>query len=316
MQSSLILSSSQSISLPTPSIDIIEEFLKSQDVKPNSRDLYRRTLRQFIRWLEDSNLSIMQIKREEILQYKEWLLNSERSHLTVGSYLTSVRKLFEWLETKHYYPNIAKGIKTPRREKGFKKDVLTTDQIKELLISIDPTDLKGKRDFAILNLLLRTGLRTIELVRANVEDISQKGNEVILYVHGKGHDSKDRFVLLTSKAYLPIREYLNVREHIQSKQPLFVSLSRNNPNGRMTTRAISGLAKEGLRNIGINSPKLTAHSFRHTAAVNVLKSGADLYTTQLFMRHSDPATTQIYLKTIEEEMRLKNAPEKLLDNVF
>lgn len=316
MQSSLILLSSQSISLPNPSIDIIEEFLKSQDVKANSRDLYRRTLRQFTRWLEDNDLSVMQIKREEILQYKNWLLNSERSHLTVGSYLTSVRKFFEWMETKHYYPNIAKGIKTPRREKGFKKDVLTTDQIKELLISVDPTDLKGKRDFAILNLLLRTGLRTIELVRANVEDLSQKGNEVILYVHGKGHDSKDRFVVLTSKAYQPIREYLNARGHIQSKQPLFAALSRNNPNGRMTTRSISGLAKDGLKSIGLNSPKLTAHSFRHTAAVNVLKSGADLYTTQLFMRHSDPATTQIYLKTVEEEMRLKNAPEKLLDNVF
>ena len=95
----MVISNFQSISLPIPSIDIIEEFLKSQDIKPNSRDLYRRTLRQFIKWLTDNNFSIMQIKREEILQYKEWLLNSERSHLTVGSYLTSVRKLFEWLET-------------------------------------------------------------------------------------------------------------------------------------------------------------------------------------------------------------------------
>ena len=103
---------------------------------------------------------------------------------------------------------------------------------------------------------------------------------------------------------------------LQAKQPLFTSLSKNNLKGRLTTRSISGLAKLGLRKIGLNSPKLTAHSFRHTAAVNVLRSGADLYTTQLFMRHSDPATTQIYLKTVEEEFRLKNAPEKLLDNVF
>ena len=231
----------------------------------------------------------MQLRREEILQYKEWLLNSERSNLTVGSYLTSVRKFFEWLETKRYYPNIAKGIKTPIRDKGFKKDVLTTNQIKELLVSVDLTDLKGKRDFAILNLLLRTGLRTIELVRANIEDLSQKGEEVVLYVQGKGRDSKDKFVLLTPKAYEPIREYLNAMGTLQAKQPLFTSLSKNNLKGRLTTRSISGLAKLGLRKIGLNSPKLTAHSFRHTAAVNVLRSGADLYTTQLFMRHSDPA---------------------------
>ena len=181
MQKDLILSTQNTLPIQDRSINGIDtDFLNSQDVKQTSRDLYGRTIKQFVVWLESKNLSLMQLRREEILQYKEWLLNSERSNLTVGSYLTSVRKFFEWLETKRYYPNIAKGIKTPIRDKGFKKDVLTTNQIKELLVSVDLTDLKGKRDFAILNLLLRTGLRTIELVRANIEDLSQKGGSCFI----------------------------------------------------------------------------------------------------------------------------------------
>ena len=60
------------------------------------------------------------------------------------------------------------------------------------------------RDFAIVNLILRTGLRTIEVVRADVGDITFKGNRRILRVWGKGHDTKDDFVVLTDKTYLPI----------------------------------------------------------------------------------------------------------------
>lgn len=121
----LTLTNSQLCCLEVSSSKIVEDFLNVQDIKQSSKNLYRRTLKQFFRWLDKQQLSITKIKREEILQYKEWLTNNGFSHLTVDSYLSSVRRFFEWMEAKCYYPNIAKGIKIPKKEKGFKKDVLT-----------------------------------------------------------------------------------------------------------------------------------------------------------------------------------------------
>lgn len=292
---------------------LISEFILSQDVKPNSRRLYLRTLRQYFNWVGEEELALSEIKRKHILQYKDALLEGGKSSLTVGSYLTVVRKFYEWTEANKYYPNVAKGVKTPKRKKGFNKDVLTVEQINQLLGAVRE---KGLRDFAIINLLVRTGLRTIEVTRANIGDIGNIAGERVLKVQGKGRDEKDDFVILTDKAYEPIKEYLKTRGRTSLQEPLFTSTSNNSKGGRLSTKLISKLAKDTFREIGIDSRRVTAHSLRHTAGVNVLRAGGDLYATQLFMRHADPSTTQIYLKTIEEEHRIKNAPEKLLDNIF
>lgn len=294
---------------------LLDNFINSLDVKPSSRALYKRTLRQYFNWVNIKGYLLRDISRREILEYKEELLR-KHSSLTVGSYLTVVKNFYRFTEASKYYPNIAKDIKTPNRYKGFKKDPLTVSQIKELLYHIDTSTISGKRDFAILNTILRTGLRTIEIIRANVEDIVHRGEDMVLYIQGKGRDSKDNYVVLTEKSYKPILEYLETRNKVRPTDPLFTSTSNNSKGRRLTTRTISFIAKENLIAIGLNSVKLSAHSLRHTAGVNVLRAGGDLYATQLFMRHSDPATTEIYLRTLEEEVRLKNAPEKLLDSVF
>jgi integrase/recombinase XerC/integrase/recombinase XerD len=171
------------------------------------------------------------------------------------------------------------------------------------------------RDFAIVNLLLRTGLRTIEVVRANVEDITFKGGQRILRVWGKGRDDKDSFVVLTDKAYAPIKAYLDTRGTTTLKEPLFISTSNRNLKGRLTTRSISKICKEGFRAIGIDGKEYTAHSLRHTTAVMLLKHGT-LSDVQSVLRHASPVTSQIYTKSIEEELRLANPSEIKLDGIF
>lgn len=313
--------------LPSASLEVInslhasplvDKFLRSQDVKDSSRSLYQRTLKQFCNWMDRKGYTLLTLGRDKIIEYKADLFAQELSSLTVGSYLTVVRKFFEWLEAERIYPNIAKGIKISGRYKGFKKDPLSLDQVKSLLTTFDTSDEQGMRDFAIVNLLLRCGLRTIEVSRANVSDIGQKNGEPILYVQGKGKDSKDNFVLLTPKVYDPLIAYLNARGETKPNDPLFVSYSKNSYGSRLTTRSISQIAKDSILRIldPIEAKRITAHSFRHTAGVNVLRAGGDLYATQLFMRHEDPATTQIYLRTVEEEIRFKSAPERLLDGIF
>lgn len=83
-----------------------------------------------------------------------------------------------------------------------------------MLASIDRSTEKGMCDFAILNLMLRTGLRGIEIVRANCRDIQTKAGVDVLYVQGKGRASKDNFVVLTPKALSPIAAYLEKRSNV------------------------------------------------------------------------------------------------------
>lgn len=311
----IILTQSQDVTtINTERIkELIEAFIQAQDVKLSSKLLYRRTLKQYLNWIANKGYSLSEVNRVQLLQYKDELLSSGMSSLTVGSYITSVRRFYEWTEANKFYPNVAKGIKAPKRKQQFKKQPLLPAQATALLSYYQD---KALRDYAIINLLLRTGLRTIEVIRANVEDIVFKGSQRVLLVQGKGRDERDNFVLLTDKTYQPIAQYLATRGNIEGSEPLFNSVSNNSKGDRLTTRSISYIAKEGLKAIGLNERSFTAHSLRHTTAVNILRAGGSLETAQLTLRHSNPATTQIYTATINEERRLQNSGEALIDNLF
>ena len=288
----------------------IELFVAECDIRENSRNVYRRGLQYFFKWVENTGRTISGLTRADIITFKDSLL-STHSNLSVASYLVALRRFYEWAEGNKLYPNIAKGIKSPKRKNAYLKEHLRESQIAELLAHFEG----NTRDYAIVNLLLRTGLRCIEVVRANVEDITFKGGQRILKIWGKGRDERDAFVVLTDKAYAPIKAYLDTRGTTTLKEPLFVSTSNRNQNGRLTTRTISKICKEGFRAIGIDAHEYTAHSLRHTTAVMLLKNGS-LADVQSVLRHASPATSQIYTKSIEEELRLANPSEKKLDGIF
>jgi integrase/recombinase XerC/integrase/recombinase XerD len=292
---------------------LIATFVSSQDVKESSRNLYNRTLSQFFKWALGTGKNFATMTRVDILEYKDHLQTDGLSALTIGSYIVSVRKFYEWAEANKLYPNIAKGVKTPRRVQAFKKQHLTDSKSSELLAHFESLSL---RDYAIVNLILRTGLRTIEVVRADVGDITFKGDRRVLKVWGKGHTEKDDFVVLSDKAYQPIANYLATRKGAKAGEPLFVSNSRQNKGERLTTRTISGLCKDGLKAIGMDGKEFTAHSLRHTTAVAILKHGGDITAVQSVLRHSSPVTSQIYTESVKEELRLQKAPEMMLDNAF
>jgi integrase/recombinase XerD len=293
--------------------ELVDSFIQSLDVKQSSKLLYRRTMKQYFSWISEKSYLLSEIARPQILEYKEALLSSGKSSLTVGSYLISVRGFYEWTEANKYYPNVAKGIKTPKRKRQFRKQPLLPAQATALLSYYQS---KALRDYAIISLLLRTGLRTIEVIRANVEDITYKGTQRVLLVHGKGREEKDQFVVLTDKTYKPIADYLASRAKLAPKEPLFTSTSNNSQGDRLTTRTISFIAKEGLKAIGLDEKAFTAHSLRHTAIVSARRAGATPEQAQALGRHSSPVTTQIYDEIFREEERIKNSAEALIDSLF
>lgn len=296
--------------------ELLKSFMLSQDVRPSSRALYGRTLKQYFSWINSTGREHKKITRTDIIKYKEDLIERGLSTLSVGSYLTVVRKFYEWTESNKHYPNVAKGVKTPKRKQSFRKLPLSPEQASSLLSYFKEREINGHRDYAVINLLLRTGLRTIEVVNANLGDITFKHGKRVLLVQGKGEVEKNNFVILTEKAYGPIKSYLDSRLVSRASEPLFISISNNSKGKRLTTRTISKIVKEGLKAVGLDSKYLTAHSLRHTLAVSILRAGGSLSDAQGVLRHANPATTQIYTRSIDEEVRIKNAPEELIEDMY
>ena len=277
--------------------DIFQQFIIFIDATPNTVRTYRGSLKQWFLYLRQNQIG--HPDSETVRQYRQELQNSGKKPTTVKNYIIAVKRFFEWTEEAGFYPNIAKYIKSGHLSKNFKKDYLTSSQAKKILDEIDRSTLKGKRDYAMLVTMLTMGLRTIEITRANIEDIRTKGDATVLYVQGKGHEEKDDLIRMPYHVETAIRDYLSVRNIANPSAPLFVSTSNHNHNGRMTTRSIRRIVKTAFISAGFNSPRLTAHSTRHTAATLSLLNGATLQQTQELLRHKNISTTEIYAHNID-----------------
>ena len=286
----------------------VEDFLKSLDVSERSRATYARSLRQFILWLYETGRNTLELQREDILDYKEYLAESKSAY-TVTLYLTSVRRLYQWLESQRVYPDITRGIKGAKKPRGFRKDTLSQDQLREALNAMELVSLDSMRDYAIFNLMARTGLRAIEVSRALVEDIRMESGQEVLWVQGKGRDAKDDFVILTPEALEPIKNYLRARGAVKKEDPLFCSHSCRNMGDSLTTRSISRIIKQALQRVGLEDSRLTAHSLRHTAISLSISGGASLQQAQAMARHTDSRTTLIYFHNLE---RISSGAEKYI----
>jgi integrase/recombinase XerD len=289
--------------------EYIDPFIATQDISLNSRTTYLNAMMQFVRWCQEKQ--IVQPVRETILSYKFWLDTKMLSAYTKALYIVVVRRFFLWTEESQLYPNVSRGIKGVKRyAKSHQKESLSLDALKKLLTSIDCAHLCGKRDFALINILVRTGLRLKEIASAILTDIYDQRGETLLWIHGKGRSGKDEFVLLTSQALAPLHDYLQARVIKHEKEPLFVSLSDRNYGKKLTIFSLSRIIKRRLRAAGFDSKRITAHSLRHTFGVLSMQAGASLYEVQLAMRHTAPTTTQLYLGDIERLKRLEASPER------
>lgn len=283
---------------PTLSADTYMRFVAFIDAKQKTVETYTRALRQMFRFFQEQGITNPQ--REDILSYREHLKETGHKTTTIQNYITAARLFFQWTEQERIYPNIAAHVKGAKLDKEHKKDYLTSRQAKNVLTDIDRETLQGKRDYAMLALMITGGLRTIEVVRANVGDIATVGDSTVIYVQGKGRDEKTEYIKLSEPVETAIRDYLRARGNADQSAPLFASTSNNNKGQRMSTRSISGIAKAHMVEAGYNSDRLTAHSMRHTAVTLALLAGKPLEEVKEFARHANIQTTMIYNHALDK----------------
>jgi site-specific recombinase XerD len=168
---------------------------------------------------------------------------------------------------------------------------LLPEQVEQVLDHCDRAGIAGRRNYAILLLLARLGLRAGEVVALTLEDIDWEYGRV--RIRGKG----GRWTLLPVPADVgrAICEYLTAGRPHCTDRHVFIRLHAP-VRGLADSTSISGLVKRSLLHAGIDSPHKGAHVFRHSLATQMLKHGGSLREIGEVLRHRNPDTTQIYAK--------------------
>jgi len=258
---------------------------------PSSKRIYLNDTKHFAEWMQEQGLTPSSMSRSDMIAYRLHLAESTYAKPTKQRmFSVACRLMNEQYIAGHIKDNVTQDVK------GFKTDsdetthtALSKAQAKDMLESIEKTTKQGKRDYALILMLVKTGLRRAELVALNRTDIKIiDGHHVAVIEHSKG--DKRRVVKLRVDVYRALETYLNARG--QAGDALFVSFRRgDHPTAnRMTDKAVELLVKK-YAPVGT---ELTPHGLRATFATLALEAEASLHQVQYALGHKDPRTTERY----------------------
>lgn len=267
---------------------------------PRTRRAYHIDLRDFMSFVgirEPAEFRI--VTRTHVIAWRKHLEQRTLAGATIRRKLAALSSLFEYLcDQNAVTHNPVKGVKRPKVDSyEGKTPALGDHQARRLLAAPDAETLKGKRDRAILSMLLYHGLRREELTTLQVKDITPRRGVLHVRVHGKG--GKTRYIPLHPGTAELLTDYV---EHVghgsDPAAPLFRPV-RNNLTGTldapMTTHGVYKLVRAYARAIGIGDVEgVGVHALRATAATNALDHEADIAKVQEWLGHANIATTRLY----------------------
>lgn len=180
---------------------------------------------------------------------------------------------------------------------------IPADAVRQLLASISRRTAVGRRDYAILLVLARLGLRASELVRLELDDIDWNGGHVS--VRGKG--GYRTALPLPADVGAAIAAYLRHGRPPSTCRQVFLR-ARAPIAGFRGPSAVASVVRDALVRAGVSAPTQGAHQFRHGLATQMLRHGASLTEIGEVLRHRSPETTKIYTKVDLEALRTLALP--------
>ena len=290
----MTVESSAAVVANTPfSASCVADWIAFCDVQPTTQKTYDKAIQNFVGYLKSKG--IVQPKREDVISYRDWLLQGGYKVSSVRLYMTICKKFFRWLSSRSIYPNVADGVKLPAMPNDeHARDALTLEESKAVIFSFTGNDEKTLRDKCIMSLMIGAGLRSIEIVRLDVGDLEKRKGQWFIKVHGKARAGKTDSVQISSALKKLVDDYLSIRAGVKKGTPLFVSTANRNRGARLETQSVSRLAKKVFAKIGIESDRVTCHSCRHSAATLMLQAGVPIRQVQKILRHRSAVTTEIY----------------------
>lgn len=266
------------------------QYLKlEKSLSSNTLDAYQTDLKKLLHFLEGENLTFSDVMLEHLQQFTAGLHDIGIHPRSQARILSGIKSFFHFLILADYRKDdpseLLEGPKI-----GFKlPEVLTVEEIDNIIAAIDLSKNEGQRNRAMLETLYSCGLRVSELCGLKLSDLYF--DEGFIKVEGKG--GKQRLVPISPRAIKEIKYWLLDRSRLPIKKGAedFVFLARRgNPISRiMVFHIIKELAVEA----GITK-NISPHTFRHSFATHLLEGGANLRAIQCMLGHESIATTEIY----------------------
>lgn len=305
---------STELALIRPEYELLKQWNESMmndvNVSKTSRETYYKGASKFLDWAIEKNIT--QITKNDIEHWKKELRTSKppKRSSTINTWLAGVRKFLTWFgrfSNDDNPLNEIENIKRPGANKTHLKDALTDEEITRILSLPNRETNEGKRDYAYLCIRAYTGMRDIELQRADFDDLSYHEGIPIIRIQGKGKEDKNRIAIVYhAEAQIALKEWLDIRGN--NGGALITSLSDRSRGGRLAMISIRKMVKKYFILAGINDRRKTSHSFRHSAITKVALINPVL--AQVMAGHSDINTTMIY---VHEAQRLLNPGEQFID---
>lgn len=283
-----------------PGIRRFLEFFAVTIRNKNTRLAYAQAVKQFFDWCEARG--VQGLDRIQPVVVAGYIERHRGSPPTVKQHLAAIRMLFDWLVTGHVVAhNPATSVRGPKHVvKRGKTPVLTAEEARRLLNSIDVSTVIGLRDRALIGVMVYSFARVSATVAMKVEDFYAERKRWWLRLHEKGgkrhevpaHHNADEYL----DAYLQAAGFSG-----QKNSPLFRTIDRN---GRITDRGLSRndalrMIKRRARAAGL-SEKICCHTFRATGITAYLENGGTIEKAQAIAAHESPRTTKLYDRTSDE----------------
>ena len=289
------------IDLDTYLEDYITMLRVEKNLSTNSIKSYKSDLRRYINFIFniESIKDLNSIRQIHIRNFIRYLNDQNLSSSSINRSFSSIRSYHKFLSGEEKIThNPTQLLEPPKLSKKLPM-VLSVQEVNEIINSVNLESTMGYRDIAILETLYSAGLRVSELCALEMNNLLFDSS--MLRVLGKGN--KERYIPLGSKAIKLINDYCKyVRSKLINKKysdgNVFLS-----KNGKQLTRmTIFNIMKKWTQISGLNKD-ISPHTFRHSFATHLLEGGADLRAVQEMLGHSDISTTQIYTHLDNEYLK-------------
>ena len=278
----------------TEYLNFLKNTKKSSD---NTIQAYKRDLNFFFEYLNKNKIEYLNVEYEDKQKYIEELNNEGRKAASISRRLATLRSFYGYLLKKKLIKSIPTNkVNTPKVEKKAPM-ILTSDEVEILLSQPKSDDLKGIRDKAMLEFAYATGMKVSEIINLDLKDVNLVDSYVVC---NEGYSK--RVVPLGRISKEALVEYLdNSRPYLlktDDEKPLFVNVMGN----RLTRQGFWKIIKQYQEQAHIEK-EITPHVLRHSFATHLLQNGADMRAVQTMLGHTDIASTQVYMKLIDDQYK-------------
>ena len=264
--------------------------LLERGLSNNTREGYLNDVKKLLNYLNENNLSLKDVSLDHLHNFIATLHDLGISSRSQARIISGIKSFFRFLKLEnHIDTNPTLLLESPRVGRKL-PEVLSIEEIDEMISCIDLSANEGQRNRAIIETLYSCGLRVSELINLEINKIFLEEEYIVI----KGKGNKERIVPISPTAIHEIKLYLDDRRHLDIK-PGEENILFLNRRGRRLTRVMIFYIIKQLAELANIRKEISPHTLRHSFATHLLEGGANLRAIQQMLGLESISTTEIYI---------------------